>query len=169
MARRYKNSKRRKTLVAAELDITSLLDIITILLVFLVASYDSSGIIFNVPKGVSLPRSETPNRNTMGVVVQVSPETIWVDDKVVLESKESNRTTYDQGGRRITPLFDALVQKKELIKQTEMTAPNAKKFSGVVNLIVDKTIKYSYLKKLMYTCAEAGYVKYKLVVLGKGI
>ena len=43
----------------------------------------------------------------------------------------------------------------------------AKKFSGVANLIIDKTIKYSYVKKIMYTCAAAGFKQYKFVVLAK--
>ena len=31
----------------------------------------------------------------------------------------------------------------------------------------EKSIKYNFIKKLLYTCAEAGYQKYKFVVLGE--
>jgi biopolymer transport protein ExbD len=157
--------KSRKKSSVMDLDITSLLDILVILLVFLLKSYNSSGVVLNVPKGIELPSSESASMNTSGVIVQVSPTTIWVDNKIVLESKNDSLSK-DRTGRRIIPLFNELVRKKEIIKRIEKSSPEAKKFSGVVNLVVDKSIKYSYIKKLMYTSATAGFGKYKFVVLG---
>ncbi|OUR98922.1 hypothetical protein A9Q84_05790 [Halobacteriovorax marinus] len=158
--------RARKKKGMMELDITSLLDILVILLVFLLKNYNSSGVVLNVPKGITLPNSQSSSVNTSGIIVQVSPTTIWVDDKVVLESSNDNLSK-DRTGRRIIPLFNELVKKKEIIKQVEKTSPNAKKFSGVVNLVIDKSIKYSYIKKLMYTSASAGFGKYKFVVMGE--
>lgn len=150
-----------------DLDITSLLDILVIMLVFLLKSYNSTGIVLNVPKDITLPSSNSQDLNTSGVVVQVSPTTIWVDDQVVLNKEEPKGRVYDYGGRRIIPLFNELVNKKNLVKRVEKTSPEAQKFSGVVNLIVDKTIKYSEVKKILFTAAEAGYKSYKFVVLGQ--
>ena len=157
---------RRRSKKTFDIDITSLLDILVILLVFLIKNYNASGIVLNVPKGIELPSSQSQSLNTSGIIVQVSPDTIWVDDKIVLEAK-SDSLAEDRTGRRIIPLFNELVKKKEVIKQVEKSSPNAKKFSGVVNLVVDKTIKYSYIKKLMYTAAEAGFGKYKFIVMSE--
>ena len=162
---RFRGKRKKKEVI--DLDITSLLDILVIMLVFLLKSYNSSGVILNVPKGVSLPTSESVSINTSGTIVQVSPTTIWVDDEEVLNTKKVKGRVYDHGGRRIIPLYNSLVKKKNTIKRVEKSAENAKKFSGVVNLIVDKSLKYNYMKKLMYTCAEAGFRKYKFVVLGE--
>lgn len=145
-----------------DVDITSLLDILVILLVFLLRSYDSTGVILNVPKDISLPKSASQSINKTGVVVQVSPDKIWVDDKEVLNAENSSYK-----GRVIPPLYDELVKKKNEIKRIARMTPNADQFSGVVNLVIDKTIKYTYIKKLMHTCAEAGYGKYKFVVMGE--
>jgi biopolymer transport protein ExbD len=158
--------KARNKNSVMDLDITSLLDILVILLVFLLKSYNSSGVVLNVPKGIELPSSESASMNTSGIIVQVSPTTIWVDNKIILESKNDSLSK-DRTGRRIIPLFNELVKKKEMIKRVEKTSPDAKKFTGVVNLVVDKSIKYSYIKKLMYTSASAGFGKYKFVVLGE--
>ena len=162
--------KRRKKNVM-DIDITSLLDIITILLVFLIRYYDSSSATLNVPSGVQLPNSITKNIITPGVVVQVSPTTIWVDDVVVLNSAALNdmeeKNVYDMGKRRIVPLFNELVKKVDKFKEIEKSAEDAPKFSGLVNLIVDKSIKYTYLKKLMFTSAEAGFQKFKFIVRGE--
>lgn len=163
--RSIRNRGKRVKREIMEIDITSLLDILVILLVFLLKSYNASGVILNVPKGIELPISESQNINTSGVLVQVSPKVIWVDDKEVLNLKNPPRRPFDHGGRRIIPLFNALVKKRLEIKQVEKSSEHAKKFSGTINLIVDKTLKYSFLKKLLYTAAEAGYKRYKFVVL----
>lgn len=160
---------RKKTNKSFDVDITSLLDILVILLVFLLKSYSSSGIIINVPEGVTLPDSVSKTDNSPGVMVQVSPEKIWVDDEEVLDKSQGTESAgriYDHDGRRIIALYDALVKKKEEVDVIANSSPQAKPFSGIVNFIVDKTLKYSELKKLMYTCAEAGFKEYKFVVLG---
>jgi biopolymer transport protein ExbD len=149
-----------------DIDITSLLDILTILLVFLLQSYNSSGVIINVPEGIELPRSASESLNSFGVNIQVSKSQIWVDDNEVVNTESASRgELFDEGGRRIIPLYNELVKIKETIKQSEKLSPEAKKFSGIANLIVDKSLKYNYLKRVMYTCAAAGFKEFKFVVL----
>jgi biopolymer transport protein ExbD len=158
---------RRSRKAVPELDITSLLDILVIMLVFLLHSYNSSGIILNVPKGIQLPKSASQAPNNAGVIVQVSPQKIWVDDQIILDLNKLPSRTYDHGGRRIIPLFNELTRKKEMAKRIKKGSDKAKPFSGVINFVIDKTLKYNYLKRLMYTAAEAGYKQYKFVVLGE--
>lgn len=162
-----KRGFRRKREVL-DFDMTSLLDILVILLVFLLKSYNSSGVTINVPQGISLPKSESVELNKYGVIIQVSSTKIWVDDKLILDlNNKSKAFNYDHAGRRIIPLYNTLIQKKELFKRIEKSSNQAKKFSGIANLLIDKSIKYSYTKKILYTCAEAGFGKYKFVVLSK--
>ena len=148
-------------------DITSLLDILTILLVFLVQSYNSSGIVVNIPEGIEIPHSESITPNTEGVIVQVSKEKIWVDDVEVFDTQKLPDMAYDEDGYRIIPLYDELMKKKEIFNSVSKAAGGqVKPFQGVVNLVVDKSIKYSFVKKLMYTCGQAGFKEFKFVVMG---
>ena len=166
MARRASRfSRGKKKATVFDIDITSLLDILTILLVFLLQSYNSSGVVINVPKEIDLPRSASETLNNFGVNVQVSKTQIWVDDEEVVNTDIPNEQLFDEGGRRIVPLYNELVKIKETIKQSEKLSPEAKKFSGIANLVVDKSLKYSYLKRVMYTCAAAGFKEFKFVVL----
>ncbi|MBD65210.1 MAG: hypothetical protein CME62_08385 [Halobacteriovoraceae bacterium] len=151
-----------------EIDITSLLDILVILLVFLLKSYNSSGITVEVPKEIKLPYSKSDSLNSAGVMIQVSKDKIWVDSETIFEATDDNKNVYGHGGRLINPLYNNLVKKVEEIKTLNRQEPDvAKEFSGVANLIIDKTLKYSYVKKIMYTCAEAGFKTYKFVVLSE--
>lgn len=165
MGRRTPSRLRKKKNQVFDIDITSLLDILTILLVFLVQSYNSSGVTINVPDGITLPSSSSESLNTQGVNIQVSANKIWVDDKEVLNTETMPGQLFDQGGRRLIPLFNELVKVKETIKRSELLSPNATKFSGIANLVVDRTLKYSYVKKIMFTCAEAGFKDFKFVVM----
>lgn len=163
--RSIRNRGRRDKRNVAELDITSLLDILVILLVFLLKSYNASGIVLNVNKDIKLPSSKSQSINNNGVNVMVSKDKIWVDDKVVVENRSRR---LKEGYKRTIPyLYNELVRKKNTIKQIEKTTPNAKKFSGIVNLILDKTLKYNEIRSIMHTCATAGFGKYKFVVLSE--
>jgi biopolymer transport protein ExbD len=165
-ARSIKNRRGRKAPGTMDIDITSLLDILTILLVFLLQNYNSSGVIINVPKDIDLPRSSSISLNNYGVNIQVSKSQIWIDDKEVVNTDTADQSQlFDEGGRRIIPLYNELVRIKETIKQSEKLSPQATKFSGLANLVVDKSMKYNYLKRVMYTCAAAGFKEFKFVVL----
>lgn len=169
-----KRGKRRRREVL-DIDITSLLDILVILLVFLLKSYNSSGVIISVPRGVNIPSSASESLNTSGVVIQVSKNKIWFDEEEVVDLQKARKSSYyrktvfnrSSQGRMIIPLFNALIKKKKTIKQVEKSAENASKFTGVVNLVIDKDIGYYDVRKVMYTVASAGYSTYKFVVLGE--
>lgn len=165
--RSIRNKKKRAKSEIIDVDITSLLDILVILLVFLLKSYNSSGITLTIPAGIKLPQSESQSLNNAGVMIQVSKNKVYVDSQVVLDTENPPQKIYDHGQRRIIPLYNELVKKKEQIKTTSKQVPQAKPFSGIANLIIDKSLKYSYVKKIMYTCAEAGFKEYKFVVLGE--
>lgn len=159
------SQSRKKKRKVIKLNLASMLDIMIILLFFLIKNYSATGNVVRIPKDVNLPLSESENNNTSGVHVQVSPTSIWVDDKAVLDiTTAKSDNAYDQDGRRIVPLYDELVKIRETSLQIQKTTEEAPQFSGNVNLVIDKTIKYNYLKKILHTCAEAGFVKYKLVV-----
>lgn len=130
MARR--TLRRSKKPTTFDIDITSLLDILTIMLVFLLQSYNSSGVVINVPKGIELPTSNSESLNNFGVNIQISKTQIWVDDKEVLNTENTDGSNlYDEGGRRVVPLYDQLVKIKELIKQSEKLSPQAKSLVGL--------------------------------------
>ena len=164
--RSIRNKRKREKKEPIDVDITSLLDILVILLVFLLKSYNSSGVTLTIPKGIELPLSKSQTLNNAGVMIQVSQDKIWVDTETILDSENPPSRIHDQGGRRIIPLYNELVKKKEHLMAVAKQAPT-KPFSGIANLIIDKSLKFSYVKKVMYTCAEAGFKEYKFVVMSE--
>lgn len=163
MSRRKILKNRKPTLF--EIDITILLDIMIVVLLFIVQDYNSTGLIMSPRKGVELPYSVTQNLNSYGVNIQVAKYQIWVDEREVLNTaKNDGPTIFDEEGRRILPLYERLVKIKGMINKSEKLNPKARSFSGVANLIIDKSMRYSYVKKIIYTCQAAGFTQFNLVV-----
>mgnify|MGYP003609033352 CR=1 FL=1 len=158
------SQSRRRNRKMIKLNLAAMLDIMIILLFFLIKNYSATGNVVRVPQDINLPLSESENNNTTGVHVQVSPTEIWVDDKAVVKVDDASSRAYDQDGRRIISLYDELVKRRETMMQIQKSSEEAPQFSGNVNLVIDKTIKYNYIKKILHTCAEAGFIKYKFVV-----
>ena len=164
--RSIRHRKKRSKSNVLDLDITSLLDILVIILIFLLKSYNSSGVVFNVPKDISLPKSQSIKINSPGVIIQVSKKNVWLDDELIIQNNDLSKMT-DHGGRRIIKLFDKLVEKRRTIELVNKQTEHSKKFQGSVNLIIDKSVRYSLIRKILYTAAEAEFIKYKFVVLGE--
>ena len=164
--RSIRHRKKRLRREVLDLDITSLLDILVIILVFLLKSYNTSGVFFNVPLGISIPKSKSKDVSTVGVVIQVSKQKVWVDDELIIKNL-GGQNLIDHGGRRLTTLFDKLVEKRRIIERTKKNTPKTQSFKGTANLIIDKKVKYHLIKKILYTAAEAKFLRYKFVVTGE--
>ena len=164
--RQIRKRVRRQKKEAMDIDITSLLDILVVILIFLLKSYSTSNVIINIPEEIQLPKSASVDLNQEGVTLQVSANKIFVDDQEVAEIGVT-RPMYDAARLKILPLYNELVRKRESTENLAKSVEGARKFNGVVNLVMDKTVKYGFLRKLMYTCGEAGFVKFKFVVLSE--
>lgn len=170
MAKKYvpiRKRQKKKRRQPAEIDITSLLDILVILLVFLLRSYDASQVLIQVPEVIELPISNSMSINTEGVILQISENKIWVDSELVYDKENKENILFARNGMRVVPIYNALVEKKETFKSTARLTPETKPFSGIANLVVHKKIRYDYLRKILYTVAESGFKSYKFVVMSE--
>jgi len=160
-ARNIRSRERRRRNALLDLDITSLLDILVIILVFLLKSTNSSGIIINPAKEIILPQSKTGKVQAPALALQVSKNKVWLDDKLILDQNlESNFE-----GRKLITLYDELIKKREELEIAEDLLENEEKFEGKLSLMVHKEISYEYLQKILYTAGEAGFVQFQFVVL----
>ena len=119
---------RRKLIKHFELQLTSMMDVLTIILVFLLKSYATSFNNFASVKGIQLPMSGSPDNPPDSLQVIVTPEAITFEGNHVVEfvqtaanvgSSDANYTLKDtdldpkERNLRILPLFAALTEAKE--------------------------------------------------------
>ncbi len=165
--------QRRKVREAAgeirELNIVAMMDMMTILLVFLLKSYQASTINVNMGEHLSIPVSTTELHPQENITITVSMDELAVNDRKVLSLHGGTIGAQDkEGGKQdafyVGAIYDALkreVDKQKYIAQFNESAP----FSGRVNLVADKKISYRTLMDVLYTAGQAELGEYKFMVL----
>ena len=161
-------SKRRSKKLNLDIDITSLMDIIVILVIFLLKNFESSEITLSIPKDISVPDSLSSTPPKQAVKIHMNKELkLWVDDVYVADLAIKGRPNFDRDGRRIIPLYNELMQKKDALAVLKKSAKGVNEFSGIINLMMDKTLSYEYIRRIMYTATEVGFKEFKFIVLSK--
>ncbi len=176
-ARDYRRARRKAREAAGEikeLNITAMMDMMTIILVFLLKSYSASSLNVNMSEQMKIPLSTTQLRPQENISVTVALDEIAVNDKAVVKKKEGGMTNgivparYKEGGKAdafyVGALYDAL--KKEVDKQKYIAQYNrSQPFTGRVNVIADKRIPYRTLMEVLYTAGQAELGEYKFMVM----
>lgn len=168
---RYHNIlKRRKSRrsVTAVLSLTAMVDLFTVLVIFLLQNYNTTGEIIYIPKEVTLPKAERVNELKPALVITVSAKEVLVDNNVAAtfdEIKNSPEWTIPNIRDQVRFIlqknkaeYDAKLQNK-VKTVVDTTVGNAKDDPDQwrkVTLQADKDIDYLTLKKVMYSIYEAG-------------
>ncbi len=151
----------RKDRKGAMLSLTSLMDVFTNLVFFLLVSQGVTEI-KEPKKEIRLPDSYVEVKPRPTVVVMVSETYVLVDGEPTLsleDFKAAKGDSVDEVRERLAEL------KSKVIGLNEQT--NAQ--SDEVTILAHKTIPFNIVKKLMSTCASAGYSKISLAVNQKSI
>ena len=163
MARRARYEANVKKNIFA-LNLTSMTDVFTILLVFLLQTYSNTDVVLNPVKNLRLPASNSEKNPTDAVKIAVSKDIVQFDDRTIAEiidNKFANKDIDPKDSNFIVPLFNEL---DKLAKSSD------KKFvkDGKILLQADADLPYNTLRKVMYTASMAGFPQLKLVtVVGK--
>jgi biopolymer transport protein ExbD len=177
---------RKKINRGFELQLTSLIDVLVIILVFLLKSYQTSMNSLQVIQGLEMPVSSSPDEPRDSHQVIITPEGITFENARIVDfmqdaaSTGATEGTYkfndadlDENGRRVVALFNALVaarEKSELLKQKSPVRDaqgNPLPFDGILAVTADKRIQYDTLRKIMYTAGAAGYKTFRFIALKK--
>lgn len=157
-SRRMKRMSRNKKKLT-NLNLTSLMDVFTILVFFLL--FHSSGSeVLEAPKQIKLPDSVVEAKPRETVVILVSPEMVLVQGEAVI----STVALLDVKNDTVAAITERLEQlERNIIGISTKTAVESKE----VTILADKTIPFRALKKIMSTCTGSGYGKISLAVTQK--
>ena len=154
-----KKFTRHRVREAVDVDITSLLDILTILLVFLLKSYNASDLKLDLQKNLDMADSNARAMTRYAPVVQVNKEA-----KVYLNNKEIGRLP---ASGEMPVLTEALIKAKKGIEADNQKKPaNQRTNMDLVNLVFDKEMDYAVVQRVMHDSALAGYSQFKFIVRG---
>jgi biopolymer transport protein ExbD len=159
---RHKRRKRGESVV--KLNITSMIDMFTLMVVFLLQNFSAQGQLVTPAQGLTLPKSSIEKAAGEGLSVKIGMNAIMVE-KVVIVNEKQYRELLGQKEFMISPLYESLKKySEEARKSAEMFKTE---FSGRISIQGDTAIPYNVLTRVMYTCGQAGYPNMNLVVYRK--
>jgi biopolymer transport protein ExbD len=143
------------------LNLTPLMDIMTILLVFLIQS------LANEPNNINTsivrpPPSSAKDPIENATRVTIGPVDVLVDDTVVFATADILAKGKDE---EVPEIRDALTKAKELIEANADILGN--KFEGKLLVVADEKTEYRAISSVLISAGKAQFSEYELVVLPK--
>jgi biopolymer transport protein ExbD len=149
----------RNRLKAPKLNLTSLMDVFTILVFFLLVNSANTEVL-ETPKQITLPASVVEEKPRETVVIFVGTEEVTVQGETVVLVADILATD----GQNIAPISERLAQVNNTIIGIKTQAVAE---SREVTILVDKSVPFRVVKKVMSTCTSEGYGRISLAVLQK--
>ena len=171
-AQRANRKNKRNLEEDVGVTINSLMDAMTIILVFLLMNYSIDPLRVDSSEDLKLPASITDIAPKASAAVTVTKKHIVVGDKEIVKLEESgfvskdDKEDLDEKKLKIEPLFRALTD--EANRQKEMARLRGAKFDGVMTVIATESTNYRLLFEILYTAGQAEFSKFKFAVLKGG-
>jgi biopolymer transport protein ExbD len=157
-SRRIRRMERNRKKVTG-LNLTSLMDVFTILVFFLLANSSSSEVL-TTPKQIKLPDSVVEAKPRETVVIMVSREAVLVQGETIITTPDLLASKSE----KVPAISERLRQlERNIIGISTKTIAESRE----VTILADKTIPFRALKKIMTTCTDSGYRMISLAVLQK--
>jgi len=161
-ARAQRQARRARSEGDVKLNITSMMDMFTIILVFLIKNYSTEGTIVAPADDLTLPKSTVEMRAKESLSLMVAQGSIAVEDRRVVDSEAYAELVRQKEFKVIEPL--RVVLRKYADEARSLQERTGKPFSGSISIQGDTAIPYSVLTRIMYTCGQAGYPNMNLLV-----
>lgn len=158
--------RKRAEMQEMSLNITSLMDILTIVLIFLIQSFSTQEHEVPPPADFLLPNSSAEIPIKLAVKVTISEKDVRVEDKVVVglpggkyRSRDLNRANH------VADLLNELErQKARIASGGTTTKPGEEDESEIVYLEAARGTPFDTVDKTLKTAAAAGFTKFRLAV-----
>ncbi len=158
-SRRIKRMSRNRVKIT-KMNLTSLMDVFTILVFFLLVNSGSVEVL-DAPKEVKLPEGLVEEKPRETVVIFISPEEVLVQGSAVAQVSDildGDEASYDPIAARLAQIRDNVVGPATL----------AAADSQEVTILADKSVPFIVVRKVMSLCTGEGYENVSLAVIQKG-
>jgi len=143
----------------AKMNLTSLMDVFTILVFFLLVNSGSVEVV-EAPKDVVLPESQVQSKPRETVVISVSPDQVLVQGRLAGSVDDiliGDSQTLDKVRGELAAL------KENVIGTSTQTVAASRE----VTILADRTVPFAVVERVMSTCTAEGYENVSLAVIQK--
>ncbi len=170
-AMRFKKSKiiggkisRGRRAINAELNVVPMVDIMTMLVIFLLQQFSSTGEVLYMQKDIKLPDAHHGQMIDIAPVVAISADQVVVTGVKVADVGDLDR---DSGYLNIPGVEERLRDEKKRWEFIHKADPSSK-WDGIVNIQADKGVPFRIVKRVMYSCGVAGYFNVNFAAIDAG-
>ena len=151
----------------ADLLITPLVDMFVIIVLFLIANFSATGDVLNMSKDIVLPEAANVQDVQLVPVVMVSMEQVSVSGTIIGRVDDLTREDYLNIPALEEKLRDMKKQYEDLHSYAKDTEGG---FKGDINIQAHKEVQFKIIKRVMFSCASAGYnnINFATMQLGGG-
>ncbi|MCK6545407.1 biopolymer transporter ExbD [Myxococcota bacterium] len=145
------------------MNLTALMDILSNIIFFLMASFGAQTLELTSAAKVALPSSTSELALKMSISVAVGMDELFVEDEPIGRLDKGVLLGLDSD-RYLPRLEDTLkrVKAQRLAKNERPTDQD-----DVILFIADKRLKFETIDRVMKTCAKAGFTKFRFAVSKK--
>jgi biopolymer transport protein ExbD len=154
LVRRGQAKKSRKRLLIASLSLTSMVDMFSLLVIFLLQSFSTSPELLVVSKGVTLPNAMTGVEIKDAPVLSIAADGIYLDQKKVGETEVILKNPAE------------LMARLGTLRDQWLHSHPGEKFPGEVNLQADRALPSTTVARLMAFLPSQHYSSIQLIVMG---
>jgi biopolymer transport protein ExbD len=156
-SRRIKRMSRNKQAIP-KMNLTSLMDVFTILVFFLLVNSSTTEVL-ETPKQITLPASVVEDKPRETVVIFISPDEVTVQGERVVSTEAVLGSSGEIAAvaERLGALSGSVIglSTKTVAQSQEVT------------ILADRAVPFTVIKRVMSTCTSEGYSKVSLAVLQK--
>ena len=138
---------RWKRNLSADLLLTALIDAFSILVIFLLMSFSSTGDLLFIGKDQELPKASLADMLERNPVVKLENGKTYIEDKEVTS--------------------DTMVAALMDLRKQYMESHPGQEYAGIITVQADRRLKYEVLNQVVLAASHAGYSDVRFAVIAK--
>lgn len=161
MRARLKGANRRKHF-SEELTLTSLIDMFSVIILFLIQSFSATGEVMFINKDIKIPYASHGRILERSPIITITPDKITIEGLAAGENANIEDKVEEEDWE-----LPIMTQKLTEYKTFFESIHNGDPFPGEVILQADEGVEFLYIKRVMFSLVKIGFNNINLVVRGE--
>ena len=140
-----------------EIPLVPFIDFLITLVVFLLTSFSASGELLAQQPNLKMPDARHVVDLEIQPIIAINPDVVTLDGRRIVDT----RTLADAAQ---VERIENLIQDLDTLKRNWSILHPSEPFAGTVIMQADRSIDFRVIKKVMFSCAQAGYANISFAV-----
>jgi biopolymer transport protein ExbD len=158
-------ARNRKSGVTPKLMLTSMMDMFTIVLLFLLCSLSDRPDTIKLDRDLELPKSSAEINYDQNLKLVLTKSQLMIDDEKVAEVKNGKINGLDEKDLKASLLYKRLKESFEKSKDKAVDNSGDKTGEQQIVFVCDKSHEFKVINQVIKTAGLAGYPNFQFAVL----